>query len=100
MNRGPVHDTSKMRAAQALRRHREAMLKGTSFDPACLHLAEHFLAGEGGSPGEHIGLAQHIQDAVEAWFQTRLATYASSSLRAAKASGDSAAPSTASTSGR
>lgn len=67
MTRGPVLDTTKMRAAQERRRNREALLKGTSFDPACYLLAEHFLSGDG-SPSEHVALAQHIQDAVEGWF--------------------------------
>lgn len=75
MMRGPVLDTSKMKAAQERRRYREALLRKTNFDPVCYGLAEHFLADEGGSPGEHIGLAQHIQDAVEAWFTTRAQAY-------------------------
>jgi len=70
----PVLDTGKMAAAQQRRRSREQMLKGGGFDPKCFHLAEHFLEGDG-SPSEHIGLAQHIQDAVEDWFRLRLEAY-------------------------
>lgn len=47
---------------------------GRSFDPECYRLAERFLCGLG-SPSEHIDLAQHIQDAIEGWFQTRLEAY-------------------------
>ncbi len=67
----PVLDTRKMAAAQQRRRSREQLLKGGGFDPKCFHLAEYFLQGDG-SPSEHIGLAQQIQDAVEDWFRVRL----------------------------
>lgn len=70
----PVLDTAKMAAAQQRRRAREQQMKTASFDPQCLHLAERFLEGDG-SPSEHIGLAQHIQDAVEDWFRLRLEAY-------------------------
>lgn len=44
-----------------------AARKEYSYDSACEILAEYFL-GQPRSPDEVKALAQHVQDAVEAWF--------------------------------